>query len=199
MCTTYDSARESLVSTQPVTVEHLYIQQPKPIPTWTITPVKETAAAETAHFIKCARRKLFPMLEGSPSPRDLTQFSEAYITGDGHFLVAHNNSQLIAGIGYLPYDHRFPQFNFYGRKTVEIVRLFVTPAYRRYGLAAEMFAALRRHAIDEGIDCLYLHTHPFLPGAIHFWQRQGFTILDIESDPVWQTTHMQLVLGEASG
>jgi hypothetical protein len=38
---------------------------------------------------------------------------------------------------------------------------------------------------------LYLHTHPFLPGALGFWERQGFRIVDVESDPVWRTTHME--------
>ncbi|KAK9853438.1 acetyltransferase-like protein [Penicillium brevicompactum] len=171
---------------------HLYLQ-PEPIPTWTITPVSRAAATETSNFIQCARRELFPSLIGSP-PWDLTHFTEAYITGEGHFLVAHDQGHLIAGLGYLPYDHRFPHLGLDDRKTVEIVRLFVTPKYRRFGLAAEMFAALRKHAIEAGVECLYLHTHPFLPGAIRFWERQEFHIVDVESDPSWQTTHMRLAL-----
>ncbi|MNP68286.1 hypothetical protein D3C76_1642210 [compost metagenome] len=58
-----------------------------------------------------------------------------------------------------------------------------------------MFAALRQAAEQAGVECLYLHTHPFLPGAIAFWERQGFVVIDVEQDPVWQTTHMQLRLG----
>ena len=42
------------------------------------------------------------------------------------------------------------------------------PAYRRRGLAAALFGALRQQALQAGIGCLYLHTHPFLPG-ITFW------------------------------
>ncbi|AZE68210.1 acetyltransferase [Pseudomonas synxantha] len=40
------------------------------------------------------------------------------------------------------------------------------------------------------MEVVYLHTHPFLPGAIDFWIRQGFEVVDVEADPVWQTTHM---------
>lgn len=47
---------------------------------------------------------------------------------------------------------------------------------------------------QAGIQCPYLHTHPFLPGAITFWERQGFVIVDLEADPLWRTTHMQLML-----
>ncbi|GLX90853.1 hypothetical protein Pfra02_34210 [Pseudomonas fragi] len=36
-----------------------------------------------------------------------------------------------------------------------------------------------------------LHTPLFLPGAVDFWRRQGFTLTDIEHDPVWHTTHME--------
>ena len=41
---------------------------------------------------------------------------------------------------------------------------------------------------------MYLHTHPFLPGAIDFWLRQGFEVVDVDADPVWRTTHMQRIL-----
>jgi hypothetical protein len=41
-----------------------------------------------------------------------------------------------------------------------------------------------------------MHTHPFLPGAIGFWQKHGFEIVEQEEDPVWQTTHMQMVLSK---
>lgn len=164
------------------------------MPTWTIAPVSRAAVAETVRFIDTARRDLFPLLAKSPLPQDLATFNETYIDGAGYFLVAHDQGQLIAGIGYLPYDHRFAQLNYHTCRTVEIVRLFVAPGYRRHGLAAALFAALREHALQAGVERLYLHTHPFLPGAIRFWERQGFAIVDVENDPVWQTTHMQCAL-----
>ena len=97
-------------------------------------------------------------------------------------------------IGYLPYDHRFRQLDYRGQKVVEVVRLFVLPAYRRSGLAGELYRALRELALQDQVQVLYLHTHPFLPGAIAFWQRQGFEIIDVDADPVWQTTHMHNVM-----
>lgn len=164
------------------------------LPAWSIAPVARDQLGATVEFIDRARRQLFPLLADSPLPRDLANFAATYIDGKGHFLVAHAQGQLVAGIGYLPYDHRFAQLDYHGRTTVEVVRLFVLPEYRRHGLAAALFTALREQARHDGIECLYLHTHPFLPGAIRFWERQGFAIVDIESDPLWQTTHMQLDL-----
>ncbi|MBO9548586.1 GNAT family N-acetyltransferase [Pseudomonas sp.] len=158
---------------------------------WIIQPPSHERISEVVAFIDSARRGLFPMLAGSPLPKDLAHFAETYLDGQGHFLEARDQDRLIAGIGYLPYDHRFSQLDYHGRRVVEVVRLFVLPEYRRHGLAAALFAALREHAGAAAVECLYLHTHPFLPGAIRFWERQGFALTDVEDDPLWHTTHME--------
>lgn len=162
---------------------------------WTIRPAVEADIDETVPFIDNARRSLFDKVADSPIPPDLAQFKDTYITGPGHFLVAHDQSgALIAGIGYRTFDHRFPHLDYRDLQTVEVVRLFVSPEYRRHGLAGKLFTALREQAAKDGVECMYLHTHRFLPGAITFWERQGFRVVDIEDDPVWQTVHMDLRL-----
>ncbi|WP_439864634.1 GNAT family N-acetyltransferase [Pseudomonas antarctica] len=145
-------------------------------------------------FVLQARAELFPKLSGAEMPDDLARFEAVYLGGGGTFLVACDEDRIVAAVGYLPYDGRFPQLNYRGRKTAEVVRLFVLPALRRFGLAGELYRALEGMARADGVEVMYLHTHPFLPGAIDFWVRQGFDITDIEADPVWQTTHMQRVL-----
>ncbi|UVK85704.1 GNAT family N-acetyltransferase [Pseudomonas sichuanensis] len=164
------------------------------MPTWTLSTATHRNAREVVDFIDTARRGLFPMLADSPMPRDLACFEESYLEGEGLFLVAHDQGRLVACIGYLPYDHRFDQLDYRARRTVEVVRLFVVPEYRRHGLARELFAALSAAAQRAGVEWLYLHTHPFLPGALRFWEGQGFAIVDVEEDPVWRTTHMQRVV-----
>ena len=142
-------------------------------------------------FVLQARAELFPKLGEAAMPDDLAQFESTYLDGDGHFLIARADDQIVAAIGYLPYDGRFPRLNYQGFKTVEVVRLFVRPAFRRFGLAGRLYRRLEAIAQAEGGQVVYLHTHPFLPGAIDFWRRQGFEVIDVEDDPVWQTTHMQ--------
>lgn len=165
------------------------------MPNWIIQPVPRDAIDEVVVFVDTARRALFPMLSAAPLPNDLARFAETYLNGEGLFLEARDQGQRVAVIGYVPYDHRFAQLHYHPMRVVEVVRLFVLPGYRRQGLAAALFAALRQAAEQAGVECLYLHTHPFLPGAIAFWERQGFVVIDVEQDPVWQTTHMQLRLG----
>ena len=142
-------------------------------------------------FVLQARAELFPKLSTTGLPADLAQFEAIYVHGDGRFLIARQQGQIVAAIGYLPYDGRFPQLDYPGRKTVEVVRLFVAPGFRRFGLAGQLYRALQALAQADGVEVMYLHTHPFLPGAIEFWIRQGFEVVDVEADPVWRTTHMQ--------
>lgn len=145
-------------------------------------------------FVLKARAELFPKLSASGVPEDLARFEATYLQGDGRFLVARDDDQIVAAIGYLPYDSRFPQLNYRGRKTVEVVRLFVLPAFRRFGLARALYRELEALARADGVEVMYLHTHPFLPGAIDFWLRQGFTVIDVDPDPVWRTTHLHRLL-----
>ena len=158
----------------------------------TVTEVTPSDIPGTIDFVMRARAEIFPMLDAGHLPDDLERFEQVYLQEHGgKFLIARHEGEVVAAIGYLPYDHRFSQLDYQGRRTVEIVRLFVSHEQRGAGLAGRMYQVLKQHALSEGIEVLYLHTHPFLPGAIGFWQKQGFEIIDVEDDPVWQTTHMQ--------
>ena len=163
---------------------------PRPI----IQAVTAADIPEVLAFVLAARAELFPTLSATGMPADLAHFEAIYLHGDGRFLVARDEGQIVAAIGYLPYDGRFPQLNYQGRKTVEVVRLFVLPAFRRCGLAGELYRALEVQAKEDRVAVMYLHTHPFLPGAIDFWLRQGFEVVDVDADLVWRTTHMQRAL-----
>ncbi|WP_135001161.1 GNAT family N-acetyltransferase, partial [Pseudomonas syringae] len=147
----------------------------------TITEVHPSEIPHTVDFVMRARAAIFPLLDTVTVPPDLAGFEQVYLNGeDGKFLIARCEGQIIAAVGYLPYDHRFPQFDYRGRRTVEIVRLFVTPEFRGDGLASRLCQALWAHAEAGGIEVLYLHTHPFLPGAIRLWEKQGFAVTDVE-------------------
>lgn len=156
-----------------------------------ITTVPPAQILATVQFVMQARAMIFPMLDATVLPADLRDFSEVYLNNPlGEFLIARQGDAIVGAIGYLPYDHRFAQLDYSGKKVVEVVRLFVSPQCRGAGLAGRLYAGLKAHAQTAGVQVLYLHTHPFLPGAIPFWEKHGFTVVDTETDPVWQTTHM---------
>jgi GNAT superfamily N-acetyltransferase len=151
-------------------------------------------------FTKMARKAMFPMLTADShdqlADRELNGgFQRAYMDSqDGAFLGARIDGTLVATIGFVAYDNRFPYLQLGGGRVVEVVRLYVDPDHRRAGIASQLLIALKSEAQRAGIDQLYLHTHPFLPGAIDFWERHGFSILHVDDDPVWHTTHMSLSL-----
>jgi len=164
---------------------------------------------EVLSFINKARITMFPELS-----KQLTPDTAPWLRS-GTFLTARTNSNsnenkgngdgdndgtLIGTIGIVPYNHRFPQFSYPSTNTVEVVRLFVDPAYRRCGLGSSLFSAMREVAEREyGVRCFYLHTHGFLEGAVGFWRGCGFVEREWEGG-VWETVHMDLAVdGEGKG
>jgi GNAT superfamily N-acetyltransferase len=64
------------------------------------------------------------------------------------------------------------------------------PNYRRLGIGTALTNKAISFSLEASYQTLYLHTHPFLPGAIPFWKAQGFVERLAEADPVWKTLHM---------
>ncbi|KAF2447501.1 acyl-CoA N-acyltransferase [Karstenula rhodostoma CBS 690.94] len=158
---------------------------------WTVEVISPTTVNEVVTFINNARHDMFPTLH--------TQLSDdvARWVQSGTFLAARDatSKSLVATIGFVAYDHRFPSLHYRDNHTVEVVRLYVLPRYRRAGLGATLFEELKGRAEEQGVRRLYLHTHPFLPGAVGFWEKRGFGVVGVERDEVWKTTHMEMLVG----
>ena len=153
---------------------------------------------EVLGFLLHARAALFAgRMDLDTVPPDLEGFAQVYGTAPGCMLAAWSaEGRIVGSIACRAYDHRFPQLHYPRHGVVEVVRLYVDPHQRRQGLARRLFMALKAHALAQGAHMLYLHTHPFLPGAIDFWRAMGFSLLCVDDDPQWQTTHMQWVSRE---
>lgn len=152
-----------------------------------------TNLAPALDFLQQARAQMFAgRVDTSAIAPDLLNFEQTYTGAQGRMLAAHDaHHGLVGSIAWRAYDHRFAQLDFTARRVVEVVRLFVAPEFRRQGVADALFAALKEQALAQGIEVLYLHTHPFLPGAQAFWLRHGFRLLCQDTDPEWQTLHME--------
>ncbi|RGP81056.1 gnat family [Fusarium longipes] len=156
---------------------------------------------ELVASINKARAEMFPFLDQASIDRmaqkELDNFRKNHLDHPlGAFLTARSGGCLVATIGYVPYDGRFPFLDLETDNVVEVVRLYVKPEWRRAGIASNLFGKLVDQARQAGVKQLYLHTHPFLPNAIGFWESNGFAIMNVEDDPLWKTTHMSRLLKE---
>jgi GNAT superfamily N-acetyltransferase len=157
---------------------------------WTIEAVTPSTVNQVVTFINNARHDMFPTLH-TQLEDDVARWIQS-----GRFFAARDvtSKELIATIGFVPYNHRFPSLDYRDLRTVEVVRLYVLPQYRRGGIGARLFEELRGKAEEQGVQRLYLHTHPFLPGAVKFWEKRGFQVVSVEKDEVWKTTHMEMLV-----
>ncbi|KTS76245.1 acetyltransferase [Pseudomonas oryzihabitans] len=158
-----------------------------------ITLERVTSANEgvTAFLLASARGLFAGRLDPSRVPTDLTGFADHYGVGRGYLLIARDAAgDPVGSIAYRPYDRRFAQLAYPGERVMEVVRLFVAPHCRRQGLARRLFHELLVQAEREAVQRLYLHTHPFLPGAETFWTAHGFQVVERETTLPWQTIHL---------
>lgn len=59
-----------------------------------------------------------------------------------------------------------------------------------------MFERLEEVAERKGVKRMYLHTHPWLEGAVRWWEKKGFKVLEREEGE-WRTVHMGMDIGGA--
>ncbi|PQP82273.1 GNAT family N-acetyltransferase [Paenibacillus sp. PCH8] len=139
------------------------------------------------------RREVFPMLDHTTLPVDFQQFREYYLDSpEAIFLVAvMGDAGIVGSIGIVPYDGRIAvvQGRYPDQSAAEIVKCYVDPAYRRYGIGSMLVKELESLVGDMQYTTLYLHTHRFLSGAVDFWKRQGYEVVAEQNDE-WQTVHM---------
>lgn len=158
-----------------------------------IRPAVEEDITRLVPFICDFRRELYPMLDQSRVPPDLEAFREHYLDMplSGVCLAEDSGGRLAGCIAMRRYDHRFKHlFALDEEPVVEVQKLFVAADLRRKGIAGLLFRSLYEIAARTGVRTLYLHTHPFLPGAEVFWKKHRFQVIHRETEPVFRTIHM---------
>jgi GNAT superfamily N-acetyltransferase len=157
-----------------------------------IIRVKEGNYDKIIDFVMGMRQELFPMLNHDQIPHDLIHFEEYYVQREdaAFYTVVSDDNSVMGSVGICPYDNRFTQLKHLElAKTAEIVKCYGDSKYRRLGIGTVLSNIVTSVSRDV-YDTLYLHTHPFLPGAIPFWKSQGYKEVLAEKDPTWQTLHM---------
>lgn len=163
-----------------------------------VIAIQEHLMNDAIDFAMRVRREVFPMIDHERIPTDLEQFREHYLdSADAIFLVAvMEDNRIVGSIGILPYDGRIEALagRYPEQSAAEIVKCYVDSKYRRYGIGSMLVKELENVVAELRYTTLYLHTHRFLPGAVGFWKRQGYTVI-AEQDDDWQTVHMDKSVG----
>jgi GNAT superfamily N-acetyltransferase len=158
----------------------------------TITLLSDPSSVHAS--AQAAWKSLFGAKASKPHPDHIT-FKSTYSHPNGRLLVASTPTKEIAGIiAYRKYDRRFAQSELAFdnvAKVVEVVRLFVEPELRGQGIATSLIKALMEMAREDNVRVMYLHTHPFLPGAQYLWQKEGWRVVVKEDEEPWFTIHMR--------
>ncbi|MCM3783651.1 GNAT family N-acetyltransferase [Neobacillus mesonae] len=165
---------------------------------YTIEKIEAKPYEKVIEFVMRIRSEVFPMLSSEQLPQDLAEFEEHYVHKEksAFFAAVTEDGKVLGTIGVCPYDGRLSQIEgcYDLTQTAEIVKCYTDSSYRRSGIGSALFEAAAHFSREAGYLTLYLHTHPFLPGAIPFWKAKGFVERLAEEDPVWKTLHMDMKL-----
>jgi GNAT superfamily N-acetyltransferase len=177
-------------------VEIVRVTEPEPrVINYALTAWKELFAPRTTH---------------PTTPRDLATFQKPYCAPESGtcFLIAQirpslkdaeggGESRVVGILAYLPYSLRFkdgagalrPELLWVDKNTVEVVRLYVSAECRGQQIAQKLIRRLVAEAKAAGTEMMYLHTHPFLPGAEQLWRKMGWNVVSRDED-AWESIHM---------
>jgi N-acetylglutamate synthase-like GNAT family acetyltransferase len=111
-------------------------------------------------------------LEDQP---DLLDIEKSYLAGGGGFWGAFKEGQLIGTIALINAGHQ----------TGAIRKMFVRKEYRGKDLsiAQTLFDTLLNYCFQQGVQHLYLGTVPQLKAAQRFYERNGFSRVEVEELP----------------
>lgn len=118
---------------------------------------------------------------------DFDHLAEIYLDAPRHALVVaieESTGRIVGTAGvrnFGPSSPPHPEWiarRYTNPETAQLTRVYTLPEYRRQGIAAAMVSALRDFVrADGGYQCIYLHTNPFDPGALPFWQSQATALI----------------------
>ena len=117
--------------------------------------------------------------------REIEHLEEKYGEPEGRLYLAEWDGA-VAGCVAL---HRLSE------SVAELKRLYVRPAFRRFGIGRALTLKIIEEARAAGYRTLQLDTQPFLPEAIRLYHSLGFEDMpDFNESPLETTMYMKLEL-----
>ncbi|MBE6494059.1 MAG: GNAT family N-acetyltransferase [Methanosphaera stadtmanae] len=128
---------------------------------------------------------------------DVIGLEEYYIKPkNSNFYIAINeNDKLVATAAVRGYDrdYHIKNRNYNKISTASIYRLFVDPEYRHNKIAMRMIKNIENFCKKQDYNEIYLHTQKNSYGALPFWIKQGYIIVD-DTHNEMGTIHMEKVI-----
>jgi ribosomal protein S18 acetylase RimI-like enzyme len=121
----------------------------------------------------------FDFIDETLNP-DVDNIQKHIIEHGGFFLVAHDNHTLIATGGLIPYSP----------DCMQIVRVSVSPTYRRLGIASEIVRRLVKYAREHGNQRVIVETTKTWDQAVALYHRFGFLDFDSRDDELWMEMYL---------
>ncbi len=111
------------------------------------------------------------MAEYTAKAFSLTQVQQEFDHPDSHFYFAREEGKAIA---YLKLNFNQAQTDLKEAEGMEIERIYVDSDYQGRGIGAALFDFAWDIAIERGMTYVWLGVWDQNPGAIRFYERQGF-------------------------
>ena len=89
------------------------------------------------------------------------------------FFLFRNSADVI---GYCKINRKDAQTEFKDDTSMEIERIYLDEEHQGLGLGTEMLNKIKMMALDEGVKYLWLGVWEKNPGAIRFYERNGFDV-----------------------
>lgn len=93
---------------------------------------------------------------------------EEFARRDNLYVLTQKHSEGLRYAGHLLFERRFPR--------AHVVQMFISPEYRRCGLATKLINHLRASLTKDGFTSIYARVAEDLSDANAFWNRQQFYV-----------------------
>lgn len=135
------------------------------VPAYDKTDVVKTLFLEYTDFLVASDPSFSAFLEIQNYDRELDHLEEKYGMPRGRLYLAYWNDAVAGCIALRPLS----------KQHCELKRLYVKEPFRGNGIAETLAKRLIADAKAIGYDTMLLDTLPFLTGALHLYQKLGFT------------------------
>jgi putative acetyltransferase len=113
-------------------------------------------------------------------------YSHFYHLGGKYFVIEDSDTgTILGGGGFLPLPSNLTNnFNgFFSKnfgKACSLEKLYFLPQLRGTGLASQLMNKIQEAAVSIGCQSMYIETEPNLERAHHFYQKMGFSPVEVE-------------------